>query len=158
MERMESKKLWDKIWDLWKENSMSENGKRGLCIAEHANLQIMVGKTISCITMPDEYDCQDMILFECTDGSVYLMYHEQDCCESVEIEDINGDLDNLIGRYLALAEMSCSNEADLKDEDEDASYTWTFYRFGTVKGFVDIRWYGTSNGYYSESVDFVKLK
>lgn len=33
----------------------------------------------------------------------------------------------------------------------------TFYRIATAKGQVVIRFYGSSNGYYSESVSFAQL-
>lgn len=88
------------------------------------------------------YKSGDQLFFENDDYTI-IFHHEQDCCEHVYIEDINGDLKDLIGTPLLFAEESI---------DKDG-YTWTFYKFGTVKGWVDIRWCGVSNGYYSESVD-----
>jgi hypothetical protein len=106
---------------------------------------------VSCVETGDE------ISFVCTDGSEYLMYHEQDCCESVGIEDITGLLSDLIGAPLVMAE-EVSSEDTTEDEGSecDESCTWTFYKFGTIKGYVTIRWLGTSNGYYSESVSFIQ--
>lgn len=118
------------------------------------------GKTISSIEGA-EVD-NDIIKIVCTDGSIYFMYHEQDCCESVSIEDIAGDIQDLIGSPVILAE-EVSNSSDDDDHEDakseyDDSWTWTYYKLATVNGYVTIRWYGASNGYYSESVDFIEVK
>lgn len=83
----------------------------------------------------------------------FRFYHEQDCCESVSIEEIIGDVSDLIGTPILVAE-----ERTREDECTSESGTWTFYEFRTIKGSVTVRWLGTSNGYYSESVSFVEVK
>lgn len=96
-----------------------------------------------------------------SDGEQFRMYHTQDCCETVQVEDVCGDVSDLIGRAITLAEESTSNDrpSDLPAPDyEDESQTWTFYRLGTDRGMVTIRWYGCSNGYYSESVYFDQVE
>ena len=90
------------------------------------------------------------IIFTRNDGRRFMMYHEQDCCESVYIESIDGELSYLIGSRIEMAE-------EVIDGDEDDGCTWTFYKFGTIKGYVTIRWVGESNGYYSESVDWTEI-
>jgi hypothetical protein len=95
------------------------------------------------------------IVFTLTDGRKYRLYHDQDCCESVTVNDINGELDDLVGNPILKAEEVVSNA---NDTDNYGSHTWTFYIIGTVKGFVTIRWYGESNGYYSETVEFEAVK
>jgi hypothetical protein len=82
----------------------------------------------------------------------YKLYHQQDCCEYVTIDDIVGDLDDLTGTPILVAEKRANVELPARPDDYDDSYTWTFYTFRTIKGSVDVRWYGTSNGYYSEEV------
>jgi hypothetical protein len=74
----------------------------------------------------------------------------------VYIEDICGDLEDLVGLPILMAEETSSREnpPEVVREHYDDSFTWTFYKIATNKGNVTIRWYGGSNGYYSESVDW----
>ena len=91
------------------------------------------------------------MLFETADGERFMFAHQQDCCESVDINDIVGDLQDLCGTPLLVAEeVSGATEPDAEHYE---SYTYTFYKFATRKGYVDVRWLGESNGYYSEGVD-----
>lgn len=116
-------------------------------------IESLLGKTIAKVIVNRE---QDKLHFFMSDDSVYMMCHEQDCCENVEIEDINGDLNDLIGVPLLQAEMVTNS--DNPKPDPDYSFTWTFYKFATIKGYVTLRWYGTSNGYYSESVEIFQTR
>lgn len=96
---------------------------------------------------------RDVVKFVTTEDVVYYMFHEQDCCECVTIDDVVGDIECLIGSPILLAEERTNEGGDI---DNFESFTWTFYTFATIKGYVDIKWFGSSNGYYSESVEFVR--
>jgi hypothetical protein len=113
------------------------------------------GKTLTAVRNIDD----ERIRFEVDDGTAFELDHDQDCCEHVVVESIVGDLADLVGTPILLAEEAQSDQtpADVKDEYEPESQTWTFYKLRTIKGSVDIRWHGTSNGYYSESVSFAKV-
>lgn len=91
----------------------------------------------------------DNILFVFEDNSFAIMLHQQECCENVYIEDICGNLSDLEGATLYSFE-----EATNYDENAESG-TWTFYNIKTSKGYVTIRWYGESNGYYSEKAEVI---
>lgn len=90
-------------------------------------------------------------------GERWQMRHDQDCCESCSIEDIVGDLEDLVGAPIAIAEESTNSDGSGDPSNYNESFTWTFYRLATVKGYVTIRWYGSSNGYYSETASFERI-
>lgn len=111
----------------------------------------LIGQTVVKINNEAQYN--DQLEFVLENGQVFVWYHEQDCCESVEIGDIVGDLNDLIGSPILRAE----ERSEQGPEEKYSSSTWTFYEFATIKGSVTIRWIGESNGYYSESVDLMVL-
>lgn len=114
----------------------------------------------------------DEIYFTLANRDTYRLFHSQDCCETVEIESIVGDLADLVGSPILVAEESSSGEdpntaIDVKVKNRllgiepyvsSESNTWTFYKLATIKGYVDIRFHGSSNGYYSESVSFERVE
>ncbi|MGD8305190.1 MAG: hypothetical protein PVF17_00925 [Ignavibacteria bacterium] len=115
-----------------------------------SGIEKLKGKIIKDIKISKD---KDEIIFTVETNEKYKMYHYQDCCEDVRIEDICGDLGDIIGNKILDAYETCHN-----DEEASMSGTWTFYNINSCKGSVTIRWYGGSNGYYSESVDFERIK
>ncbi len=111
----------------------------------------LVGKIILSIDgMENE---SEKVRFVCSDGTIYEMWHCQECCEYVRLIDVCGDVSDIIGNIVLKAEESTSNEPDGASE----SLTWTFYHIRTERGTVTLRWLGESNGYYSESVNLYRI-
>lgn len=110
-------------------------------------LRNMVGSIFPIVTVSDG----EMVFENATDR--YVFAHSQDCCEHVYIESIVGDVSDLVNTPILIAEESSGDTPADSNFRASESYTWTFYKFATFKGYVDIRWVGESNGYYSESVD-----
>ena len=112
-------------------------------------LALMKGKTF--VEVTGSVGSGEMLFVTAT-GERFMFAHQQDCCESVDINDIVGDLQDLVGEPLLLAEQVSGETPVNFNEMDHESVTWTFYKFATRKGYVDVRWLGESNGYYSESV------
>lgn len=112
----------------------------------------LVGTVLSMVRMVSD----DRIEFHLEDGRSFVLYHSQDCCEHVTINDVAGDINDLVGRVVSADESSNTTDPPPSDGYDD-SHTWTFYRIATANGLVVIRWFGSSNGYYSEAVSFESL-
>ncbi len=112
-------------------------------------LSDMIGVTMKSI---DGAPGLSELVFHAEDGRLFRFYHEQDCCENVQVEDVCGELADLIGSPIVEAEEVSNEDAPVLEGRE--SYTWTFYRFASPKGTVTVRWLGESNGYYGEGVSF----
>lgn len=143
---------------------------RYYALTETQNFDVLKGKTLASIENKGEE-----ILFKTTTGETYRQIYYQDCCADCSVEEIHGDLNDLVGTPILMAEEVSSNEPSPEMQaqrnkekaeaearggyyyDNSESGTWTFYKAATIKGSVTIRWYGSSNGYYSESPTFEQL-
>jgi len=111
-------------------------------------MKLMQGRFVQDILVDRENEEITFLFLDCK----VKLHHHQDCCESVVIDDINGDFEDLNRTILLVAEERVSDEPEEGDKAYDSD-TWTFYTFRSLKGSVDVKWHGSSNGYYSESVN-----
>lgn len=116
---------------------------------------MLVGETLTEIKGMEKGS--ETVTFRAASGRTWSMYYDHDCCASCDIEDVCGDVADLVGSPIVMAE-DVSNDTSLvptaKPETYGDSETWTFVKFATAKGYVTLRWYGSSNGYYSEEPSF----
>lgn len=118
----------------------------------------LLGKTLVSIKKHDDFgDHGVSVTFATSEGDEYVMQHHQDCCESVWLEDVVGEFDDLLGSPLLVSEEVSSAEPPPAEYTRSDSYTWTYYNMATIKGSVQFRWFGTSNGYYSERAELYRL-
>jgi hypothetical protein len=109
------------------------------------NFSDLIGHTITKIDTNDS----DVIRFTLEDGTKCHLYHEQDCCERVSIESVSGDLQDLVGKPITNATEDSESSTGDYESQTDTEYV---IKAGGVR--VKIKWVGTSNGYYSENVNF----
>lgn len=107
----------------------------------------LIGKTL--VSIEGCYIGGDEIIFKTACSETYRLMHYQDCCEYVCVVDVIGDVSDIIGHPLIIARES--------NGDGPECGTWTFYTLATIKGYLDIRWLGESNGYHSERVTFERI-
>lgn len=130
------------------------------------SIELLKGETLAGVKVNGDFE----ITFTTVSGRRFLMWHQQDCCEEVALEDVVGDWNDIIGSPILVAEEASSRDPAfdnewwtmhcLKDEpygDYGGSNTWTFYKLATIRGSIDLRWHGNSNGYYSEEVTFAEM-
>jgi hypothetical protein len=87
---------------------------------------------------------EDEILFIDSDDKKYLMWHDQDFNERMYIENICGDLDDILNSPILFVDETI---IDNKESHEK----FTFYRLATTKGSVTVRWCGEYNSRSSVS-------
>lgn len=99
----------------------------------------------------------EKVVLHFNDNTQMVFEHYQDCCEYIYLLDYICDVDLSKPTVILQAEERTSNDISCpvtglgKDDD---SNTWTFYSINTTTGEIFMRWYGSSNGYYSEEVDY----
>lgn len=120
-------------------------------MSDYKTIQELEGKTLTKVEHNNEE-----VVFDCSDGSRFQMYHSQDCCESVWLDRIDGDLQKLIGNKIVKAVEQPGHEFDPQASRESVTFT-DFVLTDDMGREVTLHWIGESNGYYSESVYFVKL-
>lgn len=91
---------------------------------------------------------------------MFCLHHEQSCCEWVELIDGFDELHLLQNDPIMQSYATYSHDGELKYESSHGSdydsLTWSFYTISTFYHSVTLRFYGQSNGCYSETADLYR--
>lgn len=108
-------------------------------------LKEIIGKHVS------GYHVQDnRFVLEFCDDSYIVFYHEQDCCECVEIADLNvvGELNH--NCRVAIAYITHTHSYEMEGSE---SATFTFLNIVLTNGMsINLQFHGESNGHYNETI------
>lgn len=128
------------------------------------NFEYLKGKTITEMSIgvfESSSNDNEYVSFIANDSDFeyeYILYHDANVTNSVCIEDITGNIIDILDSIILLAESSFSEKINKGDTttwggDILASERWTYYRLNTSIGSVTIKWHG--NGTYCNiSPDF----
>lgn len=116
-------------------------------------IEDLVGETLAYIDADDQ---GEEVMLTTQSGRRIRIFHNQDCCETVRVEDTQGNWHDLIGRVIIEATEDVRPQGDPPPEYPD-SWTRTTLTFKVDGATVISKWIGESNGYYSESVDIEEL-
>ena len=126
-------------WNIW------DNG------ADFGDLQ---GLTLTKVVASSR---NEEVHFFAESGEEFVLMHFQDCCESVGLEKVIGNLEDIIGIPVLFAENVSESYPNNDYQNDDGIYEEHYFKVGTAKGNVVFKWTGDSNGYYSVGVDFIKV-
>ena len=111
-----------------------------------SNIDYLVGKKI--VEVRNLRENANEVIFVLEGGEELVQYHAQDCCEMVAVRQVDGDVADIVGHTVRVAEEREVHDHVVYDELNKS----TFYAIRTDGGDLDWRWDGSSNGYYSVSV------
>ena len=116
-------KYLKKIFETRSNNDFKTDANSVIDSCNHTDISHIIGETLYDIRISKD---NTEIAFYGESGQNFGMYHSQDCCEYVYIEDITGELSDLENTPILLAQETSNTNNPKTDEDEytDESWTW----------------------------------
>lgn len=120
-------------------------------MSEYKSFEELKDRTLTNIESNNEE-----VVFDCSDGTRWRLYHEQDCCESVMLEKTDGYPKRLIGNKIAKAQEQPGHEFDPQALRDSVTFS-DFVLIDDMSYSVTFHFVGESNGHYSEAVYFAQI-